>query len=104
MRLERMRRVIVLAFWLAFFNTSAWAQDRVRVINRQSPILAADLVTPVRHVDAGAELIVIRQQENWIEVLLPGLNPRRDTGFIARANVGPLREAPVPRQPAAPQN
>jgi opacity protein-like surface antigen len=68
-------------------TTGALGQERVQVIKDRSPIVAANLVTIISTVDVGAELVLIQQQGNWIEVLLPGLNPRRSTGFIARVNV-----------------
>jgi hypothetical protein len=80
--------------------TTAWAQNRVRVINNRSPIVSSDLVTPITYVDAGAELIRVSEQGIWVEVVLPGLNPRRETGFIARANL--VGGAPPGRAPVAP--
>jgi hypothetical protein len=93
-------RFIVVTVVMVSVSTFAWAQNRVRVINSSTPILASDRVTPLTNVDAGAELIVISEQGNWIEVLLPGLNPRRETGFIARANIGPVRSVPAGQAPA----
>ena len=100
-------RVAAVALSILLVAAAASAQNRVRVINNRSPILSSDLVTPVTYVDASAELILVSEQGDWIEVLLPGLNPRRETGFIARANIGPLRATPnsrsgtAPSQPAA---
>ena len=94
-------RAIVLGFLLSLLSASAWSQERMRVLSR-TPILAHDFVTTITYIDAGAELIVVREQGNWVEVVLPGLNPRRETGFIARANVGPLRGAPVRRAEESP--
>jgi len=75
---------------------SALAQDRVQVVKNRCSIVAADFVTVIATVDAGVELRQMREQGNWIEVLLPGLNPRRSTGFIARVNVKPVRAASAP--------
>src|SRR5262245_19159979 len=95
-------RTITLSFFLLLLSASAWSQERMRVIGNRSPILAHDFVTTLTYVDAGSELIVVGEQGNWVEVVLPGLNPRRDTGFIARTNIGPLRGATVRRAPDAP--
>src|SRR5262245_40520080 len=97
-------RAIVLGLLLSLLSASAWSQERMRVIGNRSPILAHDFVTTLTYVEAGAELIVVGEQGNWVEVVLPGLNPRRETGFIARSNTGPLRGAPVRRAPVAPAN
>jgi len=78
------------------FTSGAVAQGRVQVIKNRSSIVAANFVTVIATVDAGVELQEIRQQGNWIEILLPGLNPRRSTGFIARVNVKPVGAASTP--------
>ena len=77
-------------------TSSALAQGRVQVVKNRCSIVAADFVTVIATVDAGVELQQMGEQGNWIEVLLPGLNPRRSTGFIARVNVKPVRAASAP--------
>jgi opacity protein-like surface antigen len=83
------------------FTSGASGQDRVQVIKNRSSIVASNFVTVIATVDAGVELQQIRQQGNWIEVLLPGLNPRRSTGFIARVNVKPVGPQPSAAEPAS---
>src|SRR5204863_2788877 len=110
--IRRLRAICILTFAIVCLTMTAAAQgQRVRVLNNRSPIVASDLLTPVTYVDAGAELIRVSEQGNWVEVVLPGLNPRRETGFIARANLtggipAPRTAAPppaTPESPAAPQ-
>jgi len=90
---------VLMFIVLECFATNAVAQpERIRVVNDRSPILASDLITPVMYVDAGAELMMVGEQGNWIEVLLPGLNRRRETGFVAKGNIAPPRGTPVIRR------
>lgn len=98
--MRRFTTAVLTVCCVVCFTSGAMGQDRVQVIKNRSAIVASNFVIVIATVDAGVELQQIGQQGNWIEVLLPGLNPRRSTGFIARVNVKPVGAASPPGAPS----
>jgi hypothetical protein len=106
-----MRRLITLVlFFAALPIATAWAQDRAVLLEQAPVYLRPDATrTPLRTLNRGAEVAVLREQGDWIQVEFrdPQFGTRAgfvESRFVRRlASATPPTAAPAlqPRTPAA---
>ena len=100
-----MRRLITLVLlWLAFPIAAAHAQDQAVLVERAPVYLRADATrTPLRTLNPGAEVTVMREQGGWVQVEFRDPQFGSRTGFVEARFVRKVASAALPANPSAVQ-